>query len=176
MTFAARFGILRLIAKVRRPEASTLPAEIHARTEAVGQSPAFFRGMSADMKILDRYDSSLRKPGATGDLGDLPLVVITHGQAFPAPWRHSRSIGAQDKSGSRRCRLAARLVVARNSNHMIQQDEPDVVIDAIERVLARRRRVDPASRRERRRAYNRAMTRLARPSARCGRSLSARPT
>ena len=136
MTFAARFGILRLIAKVRRPEASTLPAEIHARTEAVGQSPAFFRGMSGDMKILDRYDLSLRKPGATGDLGDLPLVVITHGQAFPGPMAI-----LEKYRGAGQKRLAAlstrsELVVARNSNHMIQQDEPEIVIEAIERVLA----------------------------------------
>jgi pimeloyl-ACP methyl ester carboxylesterase len=136
MTFAARFGILRLIAKVRKPEASTLPAEIHARTEAVGHSPAFFRGMSTDMKILDRYDTSLRQPGATGRLGDLPLVVITHGQAFPGPMAILEKYW---EAGQRRlAALSTRgeLVVARNSNHMVQLDEPDVVIGAIERVLA----------------------------------------
>jgi pimeloyl-ACP methyl ester carboxylesterase len=136
MTFAARFGILRLVAKLRRPEASPLPPEIYARTEAVGQSPAFFHGMSADfMKTLD-YDPALRHPGATGDLGALPLVVITHGQPFPG------SFATLEKYwGDGQRRLAAlstngQLVVARNSNHMIQQDEPEVVIDAIRRVLA----------------------------------------
>jgi len=136
MTFAARFGVLRLIAKVRPPEASTLPAEIHARTEAVGQSPAFFRGMSADMKILDRYDSSLRKPGATGNLGDLPLVVITHGQAFPGPMAILEKYWGAGQERLAALSTRGELVVARNSNHMIQQDEPDIVIDAIERVLA----------------------------------------
>jgi pimeloyl-ACP methyl ester carboxylesterase len=136
VTVAARFGVLRLVGKLRRPEASSLPAEIRARTEAIGHSPAFFRGLSADMKGLDRYDPALRHPGATGDLGDLPLVVITHGQPFPAP------MAALEKywdAGQRR--LAAlstngELVVAHNSNHMIQMDEPQVVIDAIRRVLA----------------------------------------
>jgi pimeloyl-ACP methyl ester carboxylesterase len=136
MTFAARFGILRLIAKVRRPEGSTLPAEIHARTEAVGQSPAFFRGMSVDMKILDRYDLSLRKPGATGDLGDLPLVVITHGQAFPGPMATLEKYWGAGQERLAALSTRGELVVARNSNHMIQQDEPDIVIEAIERVLA----------------------------------------
>lgn len=136
MTFAARFGILRLIAKVRRPEASTLPAEIHARTEAVGQSPAFFRGMSTDMKILDRYDMRLRHPGATGGLGDLPLVVITHGQAFPGPMAILEKYWGAGQQRLAALSTRGELVVARKSNHMVQQDEPDVVIDAIERVLA----------------------------------------
>jgi pimeloyl-ACP methyl ester carboxylesterase len=142
MAFAARVGILRLIAKIRRPEASTLPAEIHARTEALGQSPAFFRGMSADMKMIDAYDLGLRKPGATGDLGDLPLVVITHGQAFPGPMATLEKYWGAGQERLAGLSTRGKLVVAHNSNHMIQQDEPDVVIDAIRGVL------DAAARRE----------------------------
>jgi pimeloyl-ACP methyl ester carboxylesterase len=136
MTLAGRFGVLRLIAKIRRAEGSTLPAEIQARTEAVGQSPAFFRAMSADMKMLDRYDLGLRHPGATGDLGDLPLVVITHGQAFPGPMATLEKYWGAGQERLAGLSTRGELVVARNSNHMIQQDEPDVVIDAIEQVLA----------------------------------------
>ena len=135
VTIAARFGVLRLVGKLRGPEASSLPAEIQARMDATGQSPAFFRGLGADMKGLDGYDPALRHPGATGNLGDLPLVVITHGQPFPGPMAKLEKYWA---AGQRR--LAAlstngELVVARNSNHMIQMDEPQIVIDAIRRVL-----------------------------------------
>jgi pimeloyl-ACP methyl ester carboxylesterase len=135
VTIAASFGILRLIGKLRRAEASSLPAEIHARTEAVGQSPAFFRAMSADIKALDSYDPALRHPGATGNLGDLPLVVITHGQPFPGPMATLEKYWAAGQQRLAALSTSGELVVARNSNHMVQMDEPQVVIDAIRRVL-----------------------------------------
>lgn len=134
MTLAARFGVLRLWAKFAREEKSTLPAEISARTDLLGRSPAFFQGMSADMKALVHYDPSMRRPGATGNLGNLPLVVITHGQPFPGAFAVLEKYW-----GAAQQRLAAlstrgEFVIARNSNHMIQADEPDVVVDAIRRV------------------------------------------
>ena len=134
MTLAARFGVLRLLAKFARQEKSNLPAEVSARADLLGRSPALFQGMSADMRTLHFYDPSMRRPGATGDLGDLPLIVITHGQPFPG------TVAVLEKYwGAAQQRLGAlstrgELVVARNSNHMIQADEPDVVIDAIRRV------------------------------------------
>jgi pimeloyl-ACP methyl ester carboxylesterase len=132
---AARFGILRLIAKLRGPEASSLPAEIQARADAAGQSHAFFRGLGADMKKLDAYDPALRHPGALGDLGDLPLVVITHGQPFPGPMATLEKYWAAGQQRLAALSTNGELVVAHNSNHMIQMDEPQVVVDAIRRVL-----------------------------------------
>jgi pimeloyl-ACP methyl ester carboxylesterase len=142
VTLAARFGILRLAGKLRRAEASPLPAELHARMEAVGQSPAFFRGLSADMKKLDEYNLAMRESGAIGGLGDLPLVVITHGQAFPGPMATLEKYWGLGQERLAALSTNGELVVARNSNHMIQLDEPQVVVDAIRRVLdaaARRR-------------------------------------
>jgi pimeloyl-ACP methyl ester carboxylesterase len=135
VTIAARFGVLRLIAKLRGPEASSLPAEIQARTDAVGRSPAFFRGLGADMKKLDAYDPALRQPGALGNLGDLPLVVITHGQPFPGPMATLEKYWAAGQQRLAALSTNGELVVAHNSNHMIQLDEPQVVVDAIRRVL-----------------------------------------
>ena len=135
VTIAARFGILRLASKLRRAEASSLPAEIQARMDATGQSPAFFRGLSTDMQGLDRYDPALRHPGATGKLGDLPLVVITHGQPFPGPMAKLEKYWAAGQQRLAALSTNGELVVAHNSNHMIQMDEPQVVIDAIRRVL-----------------------------------------
>ena len=135
MALAARFGILRLVGKLHRDDASSLPAELHARVEAVGHSPAFLRALSADMKKLDEYDSSLREPGALGGLGDLPLVVITHGQPFPGPMATLEKYWGAGQERLAALSTNGELVVAHNSNHMIQLDEPQVVIDAIQRVL-----------------------------------------
>ena len=135
MSFATSFGVMRLVAALSRPEESADPPELQARKQAMSLSPRLFRGMSADIKVLDRYDSGMRRPGATGDLDDLPLVVITHGQPFPGPL-----VKLEKYWGAGQERLAAlstsgELVVARNSNHMIEDDEPDIVIGAIRRVL-----------------------------------------
>ena len=147
VTIAARFGILRLIGKLRRREPPSLPAEIQARTEAIAESPAFFRGMGADLKALDRYDPALRHPGATGSLGDLPLAVITHGQPFPGPMARLEKYWSAGQQRLAALSTNGELVVAHNSNHMVQLDEPQVVVDAIRRVLdaaARRSLQDPA--------------------------------
>ncbi|HUO65986.1 MAG TPA: hypothetical protein VMV37_00530, partial [Gammaproteobacteria bacterium] len=137
-----RFGILRLVGKLHRDEAASLPAELHARIEAIGQSPAFFRALSADINKLDKYDPKLRESGALGGLGDLPLVVITHGQPFPGPMATLEKYWGAGQERLAALSTDGELVVACNSNHMIQLDEPQVVIDAIRRVL------DAAVRRE----------------------------
>ncbi len=87
--------------------------------------------MRDDFRSLARLPAADRQPWEPGTFGSLPLVVVTHGQPFPGPLavveRHweagqKRLLGLSTNS---------RYVVAHNSNHMIQDDEPDVVIDAI---------------------------------------------
>jgi hypothetical protein len=83
---------------------------------------------------LERVGLSMRSSGSLGKLGDLPLVVLTHGQPFPGPF----SI-LEDNWSEGEARLAALstnslLIIAKNSNHMIEIDEPGLVVDAIRRV------------------------------------------
>jgi pimeloyl-ACP methyl ester carboxylesterase len=95
--------------------------------------PSMYRGMRDDFRSLTRLPESQREPWPPGSLGALPVVVITHGQPFPGMLATlERHWGAGQQ------RLAAlstnsRLIVAKNSNHMIQDDEPAVVVDAIRR-------------------------------------------
>jgi pimeloyl-ACP methyl ester carboxylesterase len=60
--------------------------------------------------------------------------VITHGKTFPGPFAilESHWSAGQDRLAALSTR--SQLIVAKNSNHMIQQDEPQVVIDAIRSV------------------------------------------
>ena len=95
--------------------------------------PAMYRGMRDDFRSLTRLSESQREAWPAGALGALPLVVITHGQPFPG-----MLATVERHWGAGQQRLAAlstnsRLVVAKNSNHMIQDDEPAVVVDAIRR-------------------------------------------
>lgn len=106
------------------------------RSAALAQlslKPAMYRGMREDFLSLTRLPEAQRTSWPAGTFGALPLVVVTHGRPFPGP------LAAVERHwGAGQQRLAAlstnsRLIVARNSNHMIQDDEPAVVVEAIRR-------------------------------------------
>ena len=110
--------------------------ETDARSAALAQlslRPTMYRGMRDDFRSLTRLPEAQRGSWAAGTLGALPLIVITHGQPFPGPLAT-----VERHWGAGQLRLAAlstnsRFVLAKNSNHMIQDDEPAVVVDAIRR-------------------------------------------
>jgi pimeloyl-ACP methyl ester carboxylesterase len=98
------------------------------------ERPSEYAALCDDLASLQRTPMSMRKSKEPGSLGSLPLAVITHGQPFPGPfaileknWDHGQMRLAQLSTDSV-------LVRAENSNHMIQQDEPDLVVDVIRRV------------------------------------------
>jgi pimeloyl-ACP methyl ester carboxylesterase len=134
---ATRFGVMRAL----RPFGISLtPVEVvgEARSAlAATRSPRTFRTAIAEFDSLLNAPAALRREhGLGGPLGDRPLSVITHGVKFPPPY-DALEVGWDD--GQKR--LAAlssnsELIVAEKSNHAIQHDEPDVVIDAIRRVHA----------------------------------------
>jgi pimeloyl-ACP methyl ester carboxylesterase len=124
--FAARFGVLRLLGHF-------FPLD-HAGFSFV--RPVEYSAAGDDLASLQLVEEPMGNCGGEGSLGDLPLAVITHGQPFPGPFfilEHGWSEG--------QTRLAALstnslLIRANNSNHMIQIDEPGLVVDAIRRVHA----------------------------------------
>jgi pimeloyl-ACP methyl ester carboxylesterase len=96
--------------------------------------PAEYSALCGDLASLERVPAPQRISKAPGTLGARPLVVITHGQAFPGPF------AVLEKNWTRgQQRLAALstdsvLIVAEKSNHMVQLDEPEVIVNAIRRV------------------------------------------
>ena len=98
---------------------------------------------SARENAIERrtFRESAAQAAATGNLGDLPLVVVSHD-----PERHDPSLSpdvdkatndAFEQMQEELSRLSTRgtLVIARNSGHYIQLDRPDVVIDAVHKVV-----------------------------------------
>lgn len=133
---AARIGLTRLACAflTRVPDGIT-PDGFRALKSLIAR-PAFARAMGDDPVALSRVPETLRSLGGAGSLGAMPLVVITHGQKFPGP-----AAVLEDGWLDGQHRLAAlstrgELVVASHSNHMVQSDEPGIVIDAIRRVLS----------------------------------------
>ena len=99
-------------------------------------TPRYFRTTVEYSNALDELTAELRSSGGFGSLGDRPLSVITHGVPFLGPaavleegWREGQRTPAALSTNSE-------LIVAAKSNHMINNDEPQVVIDAIRRVHA----------------------------------------
>ena len=107
-----------------------------ARGAALAQlslRPAMYRGMRDDFRSLTRVPEAQRQTWPAGTFGALPLVVITHGQPFPGPLATVERHWGAGQQRLAELSTNSRLVVAKNSNHMIQDDEPAVVVDAIRR-------------------------------------------
>jgi len=93
--FAARFGVLRVLNK-------WFPLDF--------VRPGEYAAAADDLASLERVGLSMRSSGSLGKLGDLPLVVLTHGQlrrkvtrtaAFPTT-QLERTSGSPPTSGRRR--------------------------------------------------------------------------
>jgi pimeloyl-ACP methyl ester carboxylesterase len=118
---AARFGVLRVLRH-------WLPLEKYGLWLS---SAAEYAALCDDLASLRAVPASLQHSEPPGSLGGLPVTVITHGQAFPGPFAILETNWDQGQHRLAALSSAGRLIVAANSNHMIQHDEPDIVVDAI---------------------------------------------
>lgn len=131
---AARFGVIRLImGAISKPEGGMTP-ELNDQMIGFISKPSFGDPLADELASLSRGHDELSAAGRPGALGDRPLVVITHEKPFPGAAALLEP-GWQD--GQRRlAALSSRgeLVVAAKSSHMIQAEEPQLVLDAIRKV------------------------------------------
>jgi pimeloyl-ACP methyl ester carboxylesterase len=135
---ASRLGILRALSALA-PGMSMIPEELPEdarRALAALQGPRALAAASAEADSILEAADRLGRAGFGGSLGDKPVAVITHGIPFPPP-----SDVLEDGWAEGQRRLTAlssdgELIVATKSNHMIQLDEPHIVVDAIRRVYA----------------------------------------
>jgi len=89
-----------------------------------------------DLASLQLVEPPRGNFGGVGSLGDLPLAVITHGQHFPGPFFILEKGWSEGQTRLAALSTNSVLIRANNSNHMIQIDEPGLVVDAIRRVHA----------------------------------------
>jgi pimeloyl-ACP methyl ester carboxylesterase len=105
------------------------------------ERPAEYQALCDDLASLERVPAGMRGSEQAGSLGALPLAVITHGQPFPFAvlernWSQGQASLAALSSNSL-------LTVATRSNHMIQIDEPDLVVEVIRRIHAAAQQREP---------------------------------
>jgi pimeloyl-ACP methyl ester carboxylesterase len=96
--------------------------------------PAEYTALCDDLASLERVPVSMRDSKSAASLGSLPVVVITHGQPFPGPFAVLEKNWSEGQAQLAALSTDSVLMVAKNSNHMIQQDEPALVVDAIRRM------------------------------------------
>ncbi len=123
---AASFGVLRLLSHWFRLD--------HAGLSFV--RPVEYAAAGDDLASLERVDFRTTNSEGPGNFGDLPLAVITHGQPFPGPFSILENGWSEGQERLARLSTNSLLIVAKNSNHMIQIDEPGLVVDVIRSVHA----------------------------------------
>lgn len=136
LAFAMRCGVFRLVSALAGDgDAPPLSPEAR-RNWPMAFTPAGFDATYDDLSSIAHATAAERAPFASGAFGDMPLVVVAHGVPFPEAFAELEP-GFRD-SQERLAALSPRgeLVVAEHANHNINIDQPEIVIEAIRRVVA----------------------------------------
>jgi pimeloyl-ACP methyl ester carboxylesterase len=119
----SRFGLLRLL------------RHIPVLQEGLAfVSPKEYAAAADDLASLKQLDCSASIPGV---LGDIPVVVISHGQPFPGPFALLEKVWPASQQRLAMLSSQSTAIKAEKSNHMIHLDQPEIVIDAIRQTLER---------------------------------------
>ena len=128
LEFTMPFGIPRLLGFCANDaEVRAADCNFHSAREAV-----------AEMKAIS---TSAAQTAATGSLGDIPLVVLSHDPNTPQPDLPEDLVkptnDAWEKMQEELAHLSTRgtQVIAKNCGHYIQLDRPDLVVEAVRKVV-----------------------------------------
>jgi pimeloyl-ACP methyl ester carboxylesterase len=101
-----------------------LPLELRPIIAALWTQPKFFDAIASQAESLPQ---SAAQVAATGDYGDIPLVVLSASSSSPSDIKGHEALAHLSSKGKH--------VVASKSGHWIQLDEPDLVIESIREVV-----------------------------------------
>jgi pimeloyl-ACP methyl ester carboxylesterase len=118
----------RLVGEVRK-----LPPDVHPMVEAVWCQPKCFRAMADHLAALEETAAFVSSVTA---LPSVPLVIISSGDRSPDTLAKHRQLT--------RLSPHSRHIVAENSGHWIQFDQPDLVVSAVREVIEQARRTNAA--------------------------------
>lgn len=135
MRAAANLGLMRWAMRSQARQLG-LPAGLKGVLAAQAGTARFYRTAVANSHALAQFASELRRGSALGSLGDLPLSVITHGVPFLGPAAVLEQGWSEGQRHLAALSTDSELIVAAKSNHMINNDEPEVVVAAVRRVHA----------------------------------------
>jgi pimeloyl-ACP methyl ester carboxylesterase len=116
---AASSTIERLVGEVRK-----LPPELHPVVQAHWSQPKCFRAMAGYLGVLEKEAAVI---AAAIPPADLPVVVISGNHQPQAELAAHRQLAAASPRG--------RHLVAAKSGHWILFDEPELIVDAVQRLV-----------------------------------------
>ncbi len=127
---SAPFGIVRLFGLLDG-FAAKYPPEVQPAVKAAFYQTRFCRSMAAEYAGLEESFAQIQVVGRP--LGDLPLVVLSHGLPLPDPqsehdWQALQKDLASLSSNSTH-------IVATRSGHYIHLEQPDLIIAAIKKAI-----------------------------------------
>lgn len=112
----------RIVGEIRK-----LPPETHPVLKAIWSQPKCFESMAAHLEALPSVCAEVAKTLGPGALGDLPLVVLTQSNPTPQRVAHQEETAALSTRG--------RHLIATNSGHWIQLDQPELVVATIQNMV-----------------------------------------
>ncbi len=101
-----------------------LPAELLPIVRAFWMQPKTFEAVASQLQFLPE---SARQVDTTGDYGDIPLIVLSAGNADPIRVAEQDRVARLSSNGKH--------IVASNSGHWIQLEQPELVVEAIRELI-----------------------------------------
>jgi pimeloyl-ACP methyl ester carboxylesterase len=99
--------------------------------------PSFYAAIAGDLRSIQEASARYPLPKGMGDLGDKPLIVLTHGKPFPGPFARLEPFWRPGQERMAGLSSRGELIVAEKSNHMIMHDEPELVLSAMKSMVER---------------------------------------
>ena len=142
----ARFGVTRFkfgLIKGQFGIPKDLFGDVRGEMIALLSNPSFVHATTDEGRSFSLVPNEMRRAGGFGALDDLPLIVIRHGHpsgSILVPPDISQDqfekLWAEGQERLRDLSRNSETVVATKSGHMINFAQPELVIDATERVVA----------------------------------------
>jgi len=138
MRAAAALGLMRLVGRLSGggdgedgvdPESGRMAGAQSARA-------AFYAAIAGDVRSIAAAARAWPLPEGMGGLGDIPVTALTHGKPFPGPFARIEPLWLPGQERWIRLTSRGELIVAKDSNHMIQMDEPELVVAALRKACA----------------------------------------
>ncbi len=143
MLFAAKAGFLKTMGKMMGEKAyppiyKKLSPELQTIYLETGFQPKYFQGNLDELAVISESDQQLRK---TGSLGTIPLIVVRHGKPemfanMPAEQSQIAENAWQDlQTDFMKLSSNFQMVIAEESGHNIQVDQPALVVELIKHMV-----------------------------------------
>ena len=135
---AAAVGIVRLADRLMRggPPADEADRQGKELASAASARPAFYAAIAGDIASIEQASHRYPLPLGLGGVGDMPVIVITHGKPFPGPFARLEPFWRKGQDRMESLSTHGRLIVAAKSNHMIVHDEPGLVLAALRSMVS----------------------------------------